>query len=138
MLARQFYTLLEQGRQDVFGQSRTHRRALEHAPAFPCSTERRTIAQTIWTLGREQQDWSTDYKIFSRSPWQEDPRNLLAARPDVAPFHVNFLYGLRFIQASLSFPITETRISPHTCVFRGKLSIHSNRSCPPIPTQGVQ
>lgn len=72
MLAQQFYSLLQQGWQDVFGQSRTHRRALEHALAWPCATGRRTIAQTICTLGREQQDWSADYKIFSRSAWQQD------------------------------------------------------------------
>lgn len=139
MLAQHFYTLLEQGWQDVFGQSRTYRRALEHALAFPCATGRRTIAQTILTLGREQQDWSADYKIFSRSPWQEDrlfdpvlgdylnryregpmtlavddsklaktgkkiPGSFWQRDPMSPPFHVNFLYGLRFIQAALLFP----------------------------------
>jgi len=139
MLARQFHTLLEEGWQDVFAQGRTHRRAVEHALAFPCALGRRTISQTICTLGRDQQDWSADYKIFSRSPWQADrlfdpvfrdylkrypqgpitmavddsklaktgkkiPGSFWQRDPMSPPFHVNFLYGLRFIQCALLFP----------------------------------
>ena len=66
-LAKQFYTLLERGWQPVFAQARTHRRALEHALAGPCVLGRRTLSRTICALGRSQQDWSADYKIFSRS-----------------------------------------------------------------------
>ena len=90
-------------------------------------------------LGRSQQDWSGDYKMYSRSPWNAeqlfDPiideylkrypkgpvvmpmddtkvhktgRHIPGASwqrdPMSPPFHVNFIWGLRFLQASLVFP----------------------------------
>jgi hypothetical protein len=71
-LARQLYTLLTQGWQHVFAQARTLRRALEHAFALPCVLGRRTLSRTVCALGRASQDWSADYKIFSRSRWPAD------------------------------------------------------------------
>lgn len=71
-LIEPFYTLLQRGWQPVFAQARTHRRALEHALAGPCVLGRRTLSRTVCALGRAQQDWSADYKIFSRSRWQVD------------------------------------------------------------------
>lgn len=71
-LVEQFSTLLERGWQPVFAQARTHRRALEHALAGPCVLGRRTLSRLVCALGRAQQDWSADYKIFSRSRWQAD------------------------------------------------------------------
>ncbi|MCI0721467.1 MAG: transposase, partial [Acidobacteria bacterium] len=53
----------------VFAQPRSHQRALEHALAWPSVLGERTIAGSITVLGRDQQDWSADYKIYSRSPW---------------------------------------------------------------------
>jgi hypothetical protein len=139
MLKEQLYSLLEQGWQTVFAQKRSRERAIAHALALPCIMGRRTISRTICALGRSDQDWSADYKIFSRSKWKAenlfDPvlDNYLTRYPDgpirVAfddtklkktgrkiktafyqrdpmspPFYDNFIYGLRFIQASLLFP----------------------------------
>lgn len=139
MLTEQLHSLLERGWQTVFPRKRSHRRAIEHAMALPCIMGRRTISRTLCALGRSNQDWSADYKIFSRSHWQAESlfepviEDYLVCYPDgpiVAafddtklkktgkkinnafwqrdpmspPFHVNFIYGLRFVQASLLFP----------------------------------
>lgn len=69
MLLANYRSLLDQGWQPVFAQPRSHQRALEHALAWPSVLGERTIAHTLTALGREQQDWSADYKIYSRSPW---------------------------------------------------------------------
>lgn len=138
MLIRQFHSLLDRGWRAAFSQGRTHCRAIEHAIALPCVFGRRTVSRAICALGRSQQDWSADYKMFSRSRWQEDllfdpvideylgryPKGpVVAAVDDTSlrktgkkikgaqwlrdplspPFHVNFLYGLRFIQMSMLF-----------------------------------
>jgi hypothetical protein len=72
MFTEQFHSLLSSGWKDVFSQERTLHRAIEHAVATPCSLGRRTISRTICALNRQQQDWSADYKMFSRSNWSED------------------------------------------------------------------
>lgn len=72
MLTEQFYSLLEQGWQTVFPQKRSRERAIEHAMALPCILGRRTISRTICALGRSGQDWSADYKMFSRSQWSAE------------------------------------------------------------------
>lgn len=72
MLTEQFYSLLEQGWEPVFPQKRSRERAIEHAMALPCILGRRTISRTICALGRSGQDWSADYKMFSRSQWSAE------------------------------------------------------------------
>ena len=72
MLAEQLHSLMDQGWQSVFAQKRSHRRAMEHAMALPAVMGRRTISRTLCSLGRSDQDWSADYKMFSRSPWQAE------------------------------------------------------------------
>jgi hypothetical protein len=139
MLLETYTSLLQEGWQDVFVQERTHRRAMEHALSLPVVFGRRTISRTICSLDRAHQDWSADYKLFSRSNWQPQglftpvlseylhryPRGPVGIAfddtkiaksgkkiagaswqrdPMSPPFHVNFLYGLRFIQGSLLFP----------------------------------
>ena len=69
MLLTHYRSLLDQGWQPVFAQPRSHERAIEHALAWPSVLGERTIASTVTALGRDQQDWSADYKIYSRSPW---------------------------------------------------------------------
>lgn len=69
MLLDNYRSLLDQGWQPVFAQPRSHQRAIEHALAWPSVLGERTIAGTVVALGRDQQDWSADYKIYSRSPW---------------------------------------------------------------------
>ncbi len=139
MLTEQLYSLLDQGWQPVFTQKRSRERAMEHAMALPCIMGRRTISRTICALGRSSQDWSADYKMFSRSQWKSEslfdpviedylvryPEGQIVAAfddtklkktgkhiatafwqrdPMSPPFHINFIYGLRFVQASLLFP----------------------------------
>lgn len=72
MLSDQYHSLLTQGWQDAFCQQRTLTRAVEHALTGPCCFGRRTLSRTICALGRHQQDWSSDYKIYSRSQWNEN------------------------------------------------------------------
>jgi hypothetical protein len=69
VLLANYCSLLDQGWQPIFAQPRSHQRAIEHALAWPSVLGERTIAGTITVLGRDQQDWSADYKIYSRSPW---------------------------------------------------------------------
>jgi hypothetical protein len=138
-LAQQYQSILKDGWKDVFPDYRTHRRAIEHALAWPVAMGARTISQSICILGRSQQDWNADYKLFSRSPWKPEqlfdpvideylqryPRGPVVMPMDDTkvhktgkhipgaswqrdpmspPFHVNFIWGLRFLQASLTFP----------------------------------
>lgn len=139
MLLENYTSLLQEGWQDVFAQERTHHRAIEHALSLPMVLGRRTISRTICSLDRAHQDWSADYKLFSRSDWETkglfapvvrdylnrypkgpigiafDDTKIAKSGKKIAgtswqrdpmspPFHVNFLYGLRFIQGSLLFP----------------------------------
>ena len=69
MLLENYASLLQEGWQDVFAQERTHHRAIEHALSLPMVLGRRTISRTICSLDRANQDWSADYKLFSRSDW---------------------------------------------------------------------
>jgi hypothetical protein len=139
MLSTQLHTLLNRGWRLAFPRASTHRRAMQHALALPCVLGRRTITRTLCVLGRTAQDWSADYKLFSRCRWQAErlfqpvidehlqryPQGpIMAAVDDTKlkktgrkipgtswqrdplspPFHVNLLFGLRFLQASLLFP----------------------------------
>lgn len=139
MLNEQLQTLLQRGWRLAFPTARTHRRAMQHAMALPCVLGRRTISRTLCALGRSAQDWSADYKLFSRCRWRAEqlfqpvldehlqrypqgpifvavddtklrktgkkiPGTGWQRDPLSPPFHVNFLYGLRFLQASLLFP----------------------------------
>lgn len=54
----------------VFAQSRSGRRAVEQAIAALLTVGRRTLARSLFTLGRQHRDWSADYKLHSRSAWQ--------------------------------------------------------------------
>jgi hypothetical protein len=139
MLIEAYSSLLERGWQPAFAQARSHHRALEHALAGPCTLGRRTLSRTVCVLGRSDQDWSADYKLFSRSGWESEalfdpvwddylrrfppgpipvafddtrlpktgqkvPGAFWQRDPLSPPFHVNLLYGLRFVQAALLFP----------------------------------
>lgn len=56
------------------------RRSLERTTALGvgilCGVGKRTITRAIGFHGNTQKDWSADYKMFSRSPWE--PRDLFA------------------------------------------------------------
>lgn len=58
----------------VFPQDRTLQRAITLAFGILCGVGRRTLTRAISFAGNTQKDWSADYKVFSRSPWE--PRAL--------------------------------------------------------------
>jgi hypothetical protein len=72
MLLATYHRLLDQSWKLVFPQTRTRRRAVEHALVWPATLGRRTISQTICAVGHSHQDWSADYKLYSRSEWQAE------------------------------------------------------------------
>jgi len=53
----------------AFVQGRTHQRALALALGLLCGVGRRTLTRALGFWGKEHQDWSADYRVFSRSPW---------------------------------------------------------------------
>jgi len=64
--------LFEQTRRwaSVFPQERSLQRALALAFGILCGVGKRTLTRGICFQGNQQKDWSADYKVFSRSPWQ--------------------------------------------------------------------
>jgi hypothetical protein len=73
MLLETFTDLLHQSMTPVFAQQRTVDRAVEHGLSLPLLLGRRTVSRTLCALGRSDQDWSADYKLFSRSSWEVTP-----------------------------------------------------------------
>src|SRR5258707_2091326 len=69
LLAR--YRWLVEASSDLFAQQRTARHSLEFSLAMPASMGRRTITSALSALGRTESDWSSAYKFFSRSRWDE-------------------------------------------------------------------
>jgi len=53
-----------------FRQQRSWSRALLVGCGLFCGLGRRTITRSIFFRGKEQQDWTADYKVFSRSRWK--------------------------------------------------------------------
>ncbi len=71
------YLVKQTGQWDgVFPQKRTLTRAILLAFGILCGLGKRTLTRAISFHGNTQKDWSADYKVFSRSPWQ--PRELFA------------------------------------------------------------
>ena len=140
MLIERFIKLLETGWHDTFARRNSHQRAMEQALANVCIYGDRMISRVICAVGRAHQDWSADYKIFSRSPWHEDslfepilqayleryptgpvtlalddtilnktglkiPSVVWLRDPMGPSFYTNLIRGLRFVQASLTFPL---------------------------------
>jgi hypothetical protein len=68
-LLRNYFSLLSDGWGRAFRQKRTAARAVEHAVATSCCLGRRPVSRCIAALGRAGQDWSADYKFYSRSAW---------------------------------------------------------------------
>ena len=54
---------------DTFAQERTFKRAVRHALSSLCSMGRRTLSRSIAFSGRDQLDWSADYRLHSRCAW---------------------------------------------------------------------
>lgn len=70
MLLARFVQLLRTGWSRAFVQRRTLHRAVEHALSITTLAGRRTISRAILVLGRGQEDWSADYRLFSRQQWK--------------------------------------------------------------------
>lgn len=69
MLLPTLLNLLE-GWRAAFSQSRSHRRAVAQALGTLASFGRRTLSRAICALGRQQQDWSADYRLYARADWK--------------------------------------------------------------------
>ena len=54
----------------VFPQERSLNRAVALAFGILCGVGKRTLTRAISFHGNTQKDWSADYKVFSRSPWE--------------------------------------------------------------------
>jgi hypothetical protein len=125
----------------AFCQHRTHLRAIRIALAHVLTPGHRLISRLITSCGRQERDWSADYKLFSRSPWlltklfapvlaaglrhtaaepfihvagdmthvrktgKKIPGVHCMRDPMSPPFHVNLIYGLRFLQFTLVAPL---------------------------------
>lgn len=57
---------------EVFPQDRTRIRAQALALGMLCGVGQRTLTRALCFLGQDQEDWSADYKVFSRSPWKAE------------------------------------------------------------------
>jgi hypothetical protein len=71
MLSEQIKALLADACAGAFAQKRSCIRATELVWGTLCSLGRRTISRAICAVGRQHQDWSADYKMFSRSAGRE-------------------------------------------------------------------
>jgi hypothetical protein len=72
VFAARFLARLESAWTDAFAQQRTHQRAVELVVALLCAMGRRTISRALCAQGREQEDWSAAYRVFSRARWAAD------------------------------------------------------------------
>jgi len=64
-----FEELLQMTRQ-AFPQQRSFVRARRLAYGFAVAWGRKTITRAVCAVHRQFEDWSGDYRLFSRSPWQ--------------------------------------------------------------------
>jgi hypothetical protein len=71
MLLHALLRLLEAWR-PAFHQDRSARRAAAQALGTLASFGRRTLSRAIWALGRQQQDWSAEYRLHARSEWKPE------------------------------------------------------------------
>ena len=55
---------------DVFPQFRTTRRAIRQGLGSLICVGRRTVTRILWSTGREQCNWSSEYFLFSRVHWE--------------------------------------------------------------------
>jgi hypothetical protein len=72
MLSEQMLSLLQESCSEAFIQKRSCIRAMELSLGTLCALGRRTLSRSICAVGRQDQDWSADYKMFSRSSWEPD------------------------------------------------------------------
>jgi hypothetical protein len=68
-LAKQLHPMLR-SLCTVFSQQRTEARGLRLAMSHIFTMGDQTIARMLASSGRDQVDWSAEYRLFSRSPWE--------------------------------------------------------------------
>jgi len=145
-LLNTFLTILSEW-QLIFPSQPSYKRAFILATGSVCVLGRACISRIISCLGLDQKDWSANYKLFSRTCWQEpdlfvpiikkavsiiDEPHIAVAFDDtklkktgkkiktafyqkdpLSPaFHVNLLYGLRFLQGSFLVPMYKKNDQP--------------------------
>ena len=71
MLLRTWLDILA-GWRPAFHQQRSFNRALRQALGALTTLGRRTLSRLIAAQGRQYQDWSADYRLHARAPWQAD------------------------------------------------------------------
>jgi len=69
VLLRTWLNILN-GWRPAFHQQRSLDRAIRQALACLTTLGRRTLSRLIASQGRQQQDWSADYRLHARAPWQ--------------------------------------------------------------------
>ena len=69
MLLERYEQLAERASSRTCSRRESRQRLTGHALALLPTLGRRTISRMLCTLGRQDRDWSADYKLFSRSPW---------------------------------------------------------------------
>jgi hypothetical protein len=74
-LLETFHQLFQTWR-SVFPQERTFQRAYRLSLGLLTAPSPHLTSTALCTLGRQFRDWSADYRLFSRSPWE--PRELFA------------------------------------------------------------
>ena len=147
---------ITEGWAGAFPQTRTATRACALAVGLLCGVGRRTITRALGFLDKEQVDWSADYRVFSRSPWESKdlfdlllmeaiarhvpqgplfmawddtvvrrqgrhvPNTAWRRDPMSPPFHVNLVWGQRYLLASLVLPLYQEdgESSPRTLPVR--------------------
>lgn len=74
ILSDAFQALMRKFWRTSFPQERSFARVTEIVTALLAGTGRKTLAASILFRGKDQDDWSADYRAFSKSPW--DPNDL--------------------------------------------------------------
>jgi hypothetical protein len=54
----------------AFVQARSGERAVDQALGALLALGRRTLSRSLWALGRQNRDWSADYRLHSRATWK--------------------------------------------------------------------
>src|ERR1044071_1912256 len=92
-LLKIFLSFISSWWQIAFGSKRTAARAQEHALGVLGGHAPHTITSIIEFKGTESQDWSTDYKLYSRAKWStEDVFNPIL-KETLAYFTCAYIYA---------------------------------------------